>query len=150
MEVQRLCSGKPDLELVEKKTVLFVDDDEVILHSLERRLSDDSYNKFFVKSSKEALEILKQREVHVIVIDMCLPEMSGLDLLRTIRKEYLDIIGMVFTENIQDPKLQTAVVEGEVFKLIPKQWKLTENLETLIQQAIDNYNFIRECNIIRR
>ena len=58
MEVQRRLSGKPDLEIIEKRTVLFVDDDEAILHSLERGLLDESYNKLFAKSCQEALEIL--------------------------------------------------------------------------------------------
>ncbi len=56
-------------KIVEMRTVLFVDDDEAILHSLERGLLDEPYNKLFAKSCKEALEILQQEEVHVIVTD---------------------------------------------------------------------------------
>ncbi|MHC4583367.1 MAG: response regulator [Planctomycetota bacterium] len=73
-------------QIVEKRIVLFVDDDEATLRSLERGLLDESYNKLFVKSSTEALEILKQKKVHVIVTDMCMPEMNGLELLRTPEK----------------------------------------------------------------
>jgi CheY-like chemotaxis protein len=46
---------------IEKRTVLFVDDDEVILRSLERGLLDESYNKLFTKSGKEALKVLKRK-----------------------------------------------------------------------------------------
>ena len=106
-----------------KRTVLFVDDDEIVLQSLERGLLDESYNKLFVKSCKETLEILQREQVHVIVADMRMPEMTGLELLRTIRKDYPHIIGMVLSGYELDTTLQTANEQGEIFRVIPKPWK---------------------------
>ena len=126
---------------VEKRTVLFVDDDEVVLQSLQRGLLDESYNKLFVKSCNEALEILQQLEVHVIVADMRMPEMTGLELLRTVKEDYPDIVGMILSGYEQDAPLQTAVDQGEIFKLIPKPWKYGEvDFETLVRRAIEHYN----------
>jgi len=127
---------------MEKRTVLFVDDDVIVLQSLERGLLDESYNKFFAKTCKEAHEILQQEEVHVIVTDMCMPEMTGLDLLRTARKEHSDIIGIVLSGYEQDTDLQNAVDQGEIFRLIMKPWKLGgTNFEKIVRQAVDQYNF---------
>jgi DNA-binding NtrC family response regulator len=124
-----------------KRAVLFVDDDVIVLQSLERGLLDESYNKLFAKNSEEALEILQREEVHVIVTDMCMPEMNGLELLRAARKEHPDIIGIVLSGYEQDLDLQTAVNEGEVFKVITKPWKLGEtNFEKTVRQAIDQYD----------
>ena len=126
---------------MKKRAVLFVDDDVIVLQSLERGLLDESYNKLFAKSSKEALEILQREEVHVIVTDMCMPEMNGLELLRTARKEHPEIIGIVLSGYEQDTDLQTAVDEGEVFKLIHKPWKLGgTNFEKTVRQAVDQYD----------
>jgi len=126
---------------VEKRTVLFVDDDEVVLQSLQRGLLDDSYNKLFVKSCNEALEILQQVEVHVIVTDMRMPEMTGLQLLRTVKKDYPHIIVMVLSGYEQDAALQTAVDQGEIFRLIPKPWKFGGvDFETFVRKAIKHYN----------
>ena len=131
---------------VEKRTVLFVDDDEIVLQSLERGLLDESYNKLFVKSCNEALEILQREQVHVIVTDMRMPEMTGLELLRTIRKEYPQIIGMVLSGYEQDTTLQTAVDQGEIFRLIPKPWKFGGvDFEMLVRKAVDHYNLQSEC-----
>jgi two-component system NtrC family sensor kinase len=125
----------------EKRTVLFVDDDEVVLQSLQRGLLDESYNKLFVKSCNEALEILQQLEVHVIVADMRMPEMTGLELLRNVKENYPDIVGMILSGYEQDAALQTAVDQGEIFKLIPKPWKYGEmDFETLVRRAIEHYN----------
>ena len=126
---------------MEKKTVLFIDDDVIVLQSLERGLLDESYNKLFVKTCKEALEILQQEEVHVIVTDMCMPEMTGLELLITVGKEHPDIIGIVLSGYDQDTDLQAAVDQGEIFKFIKKPWKLGEtNFEKIVMQAVDQYN----------
>ena len=130
---------------MKKRAVLFVDDDVIVLQSLERGLLDESYNKLYAKSSKEALEILQREEVHVIVTDMCMPEMNGLELLRTARKEHPNIIGIVLSGYEQDADLQTAVDEGEVFKLIHKPWKLGgTNFEKIVRQAVIQYDLISE------
>ena len=63
---------------MEKRTVLFVDDEEKILKSLKRGLIDEPYRTLFADSGKEALEILGQQEVQVVVTDMRMPEMNGL------------------------------------------------------------------------
>jgi len=126
---------------VKKRTVLFVDDDEIVLQSLERGILDESYNKLFVKSCKEALEILQREEVHVIVTDMRMPEMTGLELLRIVRKEHPHIIGMVLSGYEQDTALKMAVEQGEIFRLITKPWKLGyADFEMLIRRAINHYN----------
>jgi len=134
-------------QIIEKRTVLFVDDDEAILRSLEMGLLDESYNKLFAKSSKEALEILKQKRVHVIVTDMRMPEMTGLELLRMAKKENPHIIGMVLSGYGDTSALQAAVDQGEIFKLIPKPWKLGK-LERFIRQALIRSNLRIKCNTV--
>jgi len=137
--------------MAEKRTVLFVDDDEQILRSLERGLLDESYNKLFAKSGNEALEILRKEEVHVIVTDMCMPEMSGLELLRTSRKENSNIIGMVLTGYELDSELQDAAEQGEIFKLISKPlWKHGAKFERLVLRALERCNLQNECDTVKQ
>jgi DNA-binding NtrC family response regulator len=135
----------------EKRTVLFVDDDEIVLQSLERGLLDESYNKLFAKSCNETIEILQREEVHVIVTDMRMPEMTGLELLRTIRKDYPHIIGMVLSGYEQDATLMMAAEQGEIFKLIPKPWKFGgEDFEMLVRKAIDHYNLQSNSSVVTK
>ncbi|MHC4532407.1 MAG: response regulator [Planctomycetota bacterium] len=126
---------------MEKRTVLFIDDDVIVLQSLERGLIDESYNKFYAKTCEQAQEILQREEVNVIVTDMCMPEMNGLELLRTVRKEHPDIIGIILSGYDKDTDLQTAVDQGEIFKLIMKPWKLGgTDFEKIVLQAVEQYN----------
>ena len=126
---------------MEKRTVLFVDDEEAILRSLKRGLLDEPYNTLFASSGKEALEILKQKEVHIIVTDMRMPEMSGLELLRTVKQEYPHIVRMVLSGYTQVTTLLTAINQGEIFKFITKPWQLEEEFKPAIREAVEYYDF---------
>jgi DNA-binding NtrC family response regulator len=135
--------------MAENKTVLFVDDDEEILRSLERGLLDESYNKLFAKSGKEALEVIKRNKVQVIVTDMLMPEMNGLELLRIVRKNYPNITSIVLTGYEMDTELINAFNQGEIFKLIPKPlWKLGGKFERLVQRALDHSNLQNERKVV--
>ena len=54
---------------MDKRTVLFIDDEEKVLTSIQRGLRDEPYNVLFARSGKETLEILQQQEEHVVVTD---------------------------------------------------------------------------------
>ena len=124
-----------------KRTVLFVDDDEIVLMSLQRGLLDESYTKLFAKSGEEALEVLQREEVHVIVTDMCMHEMTGLELLRTVRKDHPHIIRIMLSGYEHDATIQKAVAQGEVFRSIRKPWKMGGvDFEKVVRKVIDHYN----------
>ncbi|MBN1806199.1 MAG: response regulator [Sedimentisphaerales bacterium] len=125
----------------EKRTVVFIDDDVIVLQSLERGLMDESYNKYFVSNCKEALEIVHREEVQVLVTDMCMPEMSGLELLRQVRKERPNIICIALSGYEKDEEVKKAVDQGEIFRLINKPWKLgSESFEKIIRLALEQYD----------
>ncbi len=126
---------------MENRTVLFVDDEENILTSLKRALMDEPYKSLFANSGQEALEMLKKNEVHVLVTDMRMPEMSGLDLLKIVKKEYPHIIRMVLSGYTQVTTLLTAINQGEIFKFITKPWQLEEEFKPAVREAVEYYSF---------
>jgi two-component system, NtrC family, response regulator HupR/HoxA len=127
---------------METRTVLFVDDDKIVLQSLERGLMDESYNKYFVSTCKEALEIVQQEEIQVLVTDMCMPEMSGLELLREVRKEHPNTVCIALSGYDKDEEVKNAVDRGEIFRLIKKPWKLSNvSFEKIIRQALEQFDF---------
>ena len=126
------------------RTVLFVDDDEMLLRSLDRALRDEQYNSLFANGGKEALEILKRNEVHVMVTDMCMPDMLGFELLRIVKKEYPRITRMVLSGYTEAGNVLKAVNEGEVFRYIPKPWKLEEEFKPAVRHGIVYYDLHNE------
>jgi DNA-binding NtrC family response regulator len=129
---------------MEKRAVLFVDDDEVVLKSIESSIMDEPYDKYFAKSSEEALEILKQKEVHVIVVDIVMPGVGGLELLKIVKKEYPNIVSMVISGHAQSADAMMLLQLEGVYRFVPKSWTFDEEVRTVIRQAIDHYNLQSE------
>jgi two-component system response regulator HupR/HoxA len=135
---------------MDKRTVLFVDDEEKILASLKRGLLDEPYEILFASSGKKALEILEQNQVHVIVTDMRMPEMGGVELLKAVKKEYPHIIRMVLSGYADTDTLLVAINQGEIFRFITKPWKSNEEIKTTIRQAIEYYDLHVERELLMR
>ena len=132
---------------MKERTVLFVDDDCIVLRSIARGLLDEPYNVCLAKSSEEALKILSQREVHVLVTDIRMPEMDGTELLKIVREKYPHIVKMVLSGYTNTTDLTKAIHQEDVFKFIPKPWNLQEGEEfrAIVRNAIDHYNLQNEC-----
>ncbi len=129
---------------MEKRTVLFVDDEEKLLRSLKRGLIDEPYNTLFADSGKKALEIFESEQVHVLVTDMRMPEMGGLELLRIVKKKYPRVVRMVLSGYTQITTLLTAINQGEIYKYITKPWKLEEEFKPAVREAIEYYEANKE------
>ena len=122
---------------MKQSTILFVDDQDLILTALKRAFLDEPYEKIFVSSGKEALEILEKRQVHVIVADLGMPDMDGSQLLKTVRAKYPDIVRIVLSGQSDVPTLLDAVNESLVFRYITKPWKFEEEFKPAIRDAIE-------------
>jgi two-component system response regulator HupR/HoxA len=133
---------------MEKRTVLFVDDEENVLSALRRGLQDEPYHTLLAHSAREALEILVRSPVHVIVSDIRMPQMNGLELLRTVRERFPRIIRMVLSGYVETATVLTAINQGEVFRFIPKPWKSNEEFKTTIRQAIEFYELHSEREML--
>ena len=68
-----------------KHTILVVDDELCIIDVLKTRLIYEKFNVLTATGVKEALEILNNREVDLVISDMRMPNLGGMDLLREIR-----------------------------------------------------------------
>ncbi len=123
---------------MEKRTVLFVDDEENILTSLKRALMDEPYKSLFANSGPEALEMLQKNEVHVLVTDMQMFETSGDELLGIIKDKYPNIVRIALSGHIKT--LLCAVSEQEVFRYITKSSEFVEELKSAVREALDYYN----------
>jgi diguanylate cyclase (GGDEF)-like protein len=79
----------------ENPHILIVDDDKAISDSLHEFIETVGYNASNVYSAEEALELLKKNSVHVVITDIILPGIGGLELTKLIKQDYdTDIIVM--------------------------------------------------------
>ncbi len=68
------------------RSILVVDDDIRIRNSLSGALSSDDITVSAVSSAEEALRVLAESRVHVVLTDLKMPGMNGIDLLRVVRE----------------------------------------------------------------
>jgi len=68
------------------KKILVVDDEKAILALLKQSFSRDGYEVKTAQSGKEALNLLENESIHVMFIDLNMPEMDGIELCREIKK----------------------------------------------------------------
>lgn len=133
-----------------ENTVLFVDDEENILTSLKRGLRREGYKKLFASSGEEALDLLKDNCVSVIVSDMRMPGMNGLELLKRIKNDYPDTVRVVLSAYTQLPQVLASVNQADVFKFITKPWDLEDGLKKILRDALDFYNINIENKRLRQ
>jgi len=69
------------------KKILFVDDNEVTLTSVEEEIESMGYKVKTVTNGKQALEILQQESFDLVLLDILMPGMSGIDVLKKIRAD---------------------------------------------------------------
>ncbi|NLH40687.1 MAG: response regulator [Planctomycetes bacterium] len=121
-----------------EKTVLFVDDEDRILKTIERIVHRKPFKAIFAESGAAALKLLESQEVHVVVTDMRMPEMTGLQLLREVKDKYPHIVRVVLSGYTQITTLLTAINEGEIFRYVTKPWEKNEDLISVVMAALEH------------
>ncbi len=81
----------------QKERILVVDDAPNTLEVLERNLSSEGYRVFTAPGVAEAVSILESTDVDLVITDLKMPKISGLDLVRHVRENYKDIEVMMIT-----------------------------------------------------
>ena len=71
---------------MEQMNILVVDDEKEIADLVEIYLVSDGYKVFKANNAKEGLEILDQEEIHLVLLDIMMPGMDGLEMCRKIRE----------------------------------------------------------------
>jgi two-component system probable response regulator PhcQ len=105
-----------------KFKVLLVDDSPQILKSLERMLKNGGYDIFTADSVQNALEILQNNEIDLVITDEGMPGLSGTDLLGVLKNAYPDIIRIMLTGSNDISVLKNAINKGEIYRFFTKPW----------------------------
>lgn len=131
--------------MYENYRVLFVDDEVNILNTLRRGLMDENYYCLFANSAKEALELFETSKIDVIVSDIRMPEMNGLDLLKIVTEKSPMTVKIVLSGYTQLPQVLATINQVDIFKFVTKPWSL-EDLIMNVRKALDYY-IVQEENI---
>lgn len=121
--------------------ILFVDDEENILLSIRRELRK-RFEVHTAISGDAALEVLKSEGPFAVIIsDMRMPVMNGIQLLAKVRDLYPDTVRIMLTGNADQDTAIEAVNRGQIFRFLNKPCP-TSTLVTAIALALHQYRLI--------
>lgn len=132
-----------------ENNVLFVDDEMHILRAIKRGLFDEKYNKFFASSGAEALELMENEDIHVIVTDMKMPKMTGLELLTKVNEKYPNTVKIILSGYTQLQQIIVTINKIDIYKFITKPFEMENEFKKVVRDAIDLYNTRIENQILK-
>ena len=118
--------------------ILYVDDEEQNLFSFKATFRRE-YNVFTAISGKAGMEIMHTDDIHLIITDQRMPEMTGIQFLEKILPVYPDPIRMILTGFSDVEAIVEAINTGRVFRYITKPWDERE-LRMTIENARQIYS----------
>ncbi len=100
-----------------KRVLLCVDDEILVLNALKRSLRKEPYELLCAQSAEEAIDILNNKQVNVVLTDYRMPSMSGLELIQYIKNQYPQIVTVLLSGYADPDKLSFAGQgDGHIFK----------------------------------
>lgn len=103
-----------------KRKVLFVDDDPRVTSALKRQMRNEAFEVLQATSGQQALEMLAEHEVDVLVTDERMPGMSGSELATAVRNEFPETVRIMLTGQATLEAAAKAINEGEIFRFYIK------------------------------
>jgi DNA-binding NtrC family response regulator len=104
---------------VHKHTILFVDDERRVLTSM-RAMFRREYDVLLANSGAEAIALLRERRVDVIVSDQRMPGMTGVEVLKQVKTLAPNAMRILLTGYADLQAIEASINEGEVFRYLTK------------------------------
>lgn len=124
-------------------SLLFVDDEAGVLQALKRVFLEENYEIHTAVNVEEALEIMRQETIQLVISDYKMPGTTGAQLLKNIKQQWPETIRIMLTGHADIQTIMGAVNEGAVYKFITKPWN-DEDLRLTVSLALQQYALIRE------
>ena len=137
------------MQNLNKSVILFVDDEPAILRSLQRIASKVDATILTAASGGEALEVIKECHVDVIVSDINMPNMDGNQLLEQVAQISPETVRIVLTGCDNMDTVLNAINSGHIWGFLHKPW---DNFELIVKlkQALQLQHILAERTLMRR
>lgn len=131
-----------------KTTILLVDDEKSIRETLKILLEDAGYKVLLAKDGFEALEYLKDYIIDILITDLRMPKMDGIELMEKALEIY-SYIQIIFISAYADIKCAVKAIKMGAFDYIQKSFCVEELLVT-VEKAVERKRLIEENYKLRK
>ena len=128
--------------------MLVVDDEDIVRESLCDWLSSVGYKVLTAKCAEEALGIIKHKKIKIMIADLIMPGMNGIELMKKARDIVPTISTVIITAHGTVQTAITAMIEG-AYDFIEKPF-CPEKVELIIRNLVEHHNLIEENISLRQ
>jgi diguanylate cyclase (GGDEF)-like protein len=126
----------------QKYRILAVDDEPDVLEVLEQALEDE-YEVFTAENGEDAIKILRNEAIDLLITDQRMPEMTGVKLLEESKAINPTMVRIILTGYTEPKDMVDAINRGEVYRYITKPWDLGDLLVT-IRNGLEVYQLRKD------
>ena len=128
--------------------MLIVDDEEANLRTLDRLFRED-YTVFTASSGAEALHLLEQHDVAILITDQRMPVMTGIELLGKTAELRPQMVRILLTGYTDVGSLIEAINCGLVYRYLTKPWN-NDDLRVTVSRALEHHEVMKSQHWLRR
>jgi response regulator RpfG family c-di-GMP phosphodiesterase len=121
-----------------KSKILFVDDEPFVLDALRRVFQNEDFQVLFASSGLEAIGIMENSSVQMIVSDFRMPGMNGGELLRVVSERWPDSVRVILSGYADIASVVSAINDGQIYKFVTKPWR-NEELQEIVRTGVEKY-----------
>src|SRR5271154_3463998 len=121
-----------------KYTLLIVDDEPDVcdsVHDLLRR----EFRVLKANSAEEGYRVMQEQEVHIVMSDQRMPQITGVELLTKVKARHPHAIRMLFTGYADLESIIAAINQGHIYQFMKKPWQ-PEELQAAVRQAAAEFD----------
>ena len=134
-----MASGEASTAVLTNKlvaTLLCVDDEANILAALNRVFRPEGYRVLTATSGVDGLKLLESEPVDLVISDMRMPEMDGVQFLAEARRRWPDTMRLLLTGHADISSTIEAINQGEIYRYLSKPWDDNE-VRLIVRHALE-------------
>ncbi len=127
--------------------ILVVDDEEIVCLSCQRVLTEEGYEVKTTLSSQEALQLMADEYFDLAIVDLKMPGLDGMDLLRAIKKDYPQVQVIIIT-GFSTVESAVEAMKAGAFDYLPKPFT-PDQVTLVVKKALDSRSLMLENIYLR-
>lgn len=116
------------------RKVIYIDDEEINLELFQMNFEDE-FQVFTSETPEDAIDLIKQEDIKVVITDFRMPKMNGIDLIRAAKEEMPNVVCMILSGFVES---EVKPDPTKVFKYITKPYHRPQMLG-YIEEAFNYY-----------
>ena len=126
--------------------ILIIDDDKSLLESYTVLLEDE-FQVSTAESGERGLDLLRHEDVHLVLLDVRLPDMNGIEVLRRI-KALDENVDVIMITAVKDVRVAFEAIKLGAYDYLEKPFEIDDIL-SLLRRTLEHQNLLREVLYLR-